>query len=285
MFQVAAELASLELARLQALLIGRRELAGQVLEDIFASRIRGAEALERLHSIGISLSDEHRYLVIVGRSSVPTARIQTRPSNLHSLLFGSGDPYVRATIEDDVVLVVPDSDSVEAMAKILLQHLREKDPAASVGIGHAVSDPLTLTMSYHQAQDAASRGGLRRARPFNLGNLLLGRANTLPIRELATHALEPLTAHDRETGGDLLHSLTVYLECDSSVSEASTRLYVHRNTLRYRLNLITKLTGWSPDTFNGRMHFWVAIRSLAGGIDSLVKNEQRGAKDEQRTDL
>lgn len=277
-FQVAVELASLELARLQALLLGRRELAGQVLEDIFAGRTRGDEALDRLASIGVSLIAGHRHVVIVGRSSLPTARVRSRPSNLHSLLSGGGDPYVRATVDDDVVLVVPASDSVDTVAKLLLQHLREKDPSAAVGVGHPASDPLTLSMSFHQAQEASKAGGISQAGPFNLGNLLVGMASAVPLREFALRELEPLTTHDRENGGELLHSLAVYLETDCSISEAATRLFIHRNTLRYRLNLITKLTQWSPDSFDGRMHFWVAIRSLTDGRDSLSAAVSQGAK-------
>ncbi|MGW6459377.1 PucR family transcriptional regulator [Streptomyces sp. NPDC055078] len=274
-FEAAAELASLELARLQALLMGRRELAGQVLEDVFGGRTRGREALERLSSIGIGLTPETRHAVIVGQSAVSATKLRARPWNLHSLLAGSGDPYVRATVDDDLVLVVPDSDSVDTVARMLLQHLRGMDPAASVGIGPAVSDPVSLTMSYHQARDAAGRGGLHHARPLNLGYLLLGSADALPMRELGAHALEPLASHDRRTGGALVHSLAVYLECDCSVSRAAARLFVHRNTLRYRLNLITELTGWSPDSFDGRMHFWIATRS-ANGPAGRVEDESEG---------
>ncbi|WP_156096533.1 PucR family transcriptional regulator [Amycolatopsis jejuensis] len=262
-FRVAAELASLELARLQALLTGRREMAGQILEDVFTGRSRGREARERLASLGIESGAPAGHSVLVGRTARSGAQLRTRPWNLHSLLAGRGDPYVRATVGNDLVLVVPGSDSLVTVARMLLQHLRMLDSAASVGIGPAASDPVSLSMSYHQARDAAAPDGVHHARPLNLGYLLLGSADTLPMREFVERALEPLTAHDTRTGSELLRSLVVYLDCDCSISQAADRLFVHRNTLRHRLNIISELTGWSPDTFDGRMHFWIATRPAA----------------------
>ncbi|MFE4667011.1 PucR family transcriptional regulator [Streptomyces sp. NPDC056716] len=260
-FELATALASLEIARLQALLLGRRELAAQVLEDVIRGYSRGDEARGRLASIGVPLSAALAHAVIVGRCSVPGARLHARPWNLHSLLTGNGDPYVRAVIDGDLVLVVPAVGAVDTVARLLLQHLRAMDPGASVGVGPAVVDPVSLTMSYLQARDAADGDGLNHARPLNLGHLLLGSADALPMGELGERVLAPLLAHDRRTGGELLRSLVVYLDCDCSASRASAELFVHRNTLRYRLNLISELTGWSPDTFDGRMHFWIAVRA------------------------
>jgi hypothetical protein len=260
-FELAAELASLELARLQAVLVGRRELAAQVLEDVFRGYSSGADARDRLASIGIVLSPDVGHAVVVGRCSAAGARMRTRPWNLHALLTGNGDPYVRATVDGDLVLIVPDTGAVDAVAKLLLQHLRPMDPGASVGIGPVVSDPTSLTMSYYQARDAASGGSVNHARPLNLAHLLLGSADSVPIRELSARALQPLIDHDQRSGGDLLHSLAVYLDSDGSISQASAKLFVHRNTLRYRLNLITELTGWSPDAFDGRMHLWIALHA------------------------
>ncbi len=259
-FRMASHLATLELARLQALLTGRRERAGQILEDVFRGRSLGEEARERLSTIGIEPGPQISYSVLVGRSTLSGARLRSRPWNLHSLLAGRGDPYVRATVDDDLVLVVPSADPVPTIAGMLLEHLRAADPDASVGVGPMVSDPVSLAMSYHQAREAASVAGLHHARPLNLGYLLLGSADTVPVREFGVRALEPLTVHDERTGSELVHSLVTYLDSDCSASRAAERLFVHRNTLRYRLNMIAELTGWSPDTFDGRMHFWIATR-------------------------
>ena len=55
--------------------------------------------------------------------------------------------------------------------------------------------------------------------------------------------VEPLVAHDRERRGDLVRTLRVYFAAGTNASEAADRLYLHRNSLLYRLARIGELTG------------------------------------------
>lgn len=260
---IAAGLASLEMSRRQSLLIGRRELASQVLEDVVLGGSRGPEARARLESIGIRITTSQHFVVIVGRCRSQAARVADMPWNLHSLLNGSGDPYVRAMIAGDVVLVVPNSGSAGGVATTLLHHLRSIDTAASVSIGPAAADLLSLSMSYHQAKNAAAGPGVTHAGPLNLGYWLLGSADQHSLEDLSTRVLEPLLAQDLRVGSELVLSLRTYIEQNCSISAASERLFVHRNTLRYRLNLIKEITGWSADDFDGRLHFWIALNGIS----------------------
>ena len=68
----------------------------------------------------------------------------------------------------------------------------------------------------------------------------LSRSKELaPFREL----VEPLVRYDRERGSDLVRTLRVYFACGSNASEAADKLFLHRNSMLYRLARIEKLTG------------------------------------------
>ncbi len=68
----------------------------------------------------------------------------------------------------------------------------------------------------------------------------LARSEDLrPFRRLA----EPLRAHDRETRGDLVRTLRVYFTTGANASEAADRLFLHRNSIPYRLARVEALTG------------------------------------------
>jgi DNA-binding PucR family transcriptional regulator len=60
-----------------------------------------------------------------------------------------------------------------------------------------------------------------------------------PFREL----VEPLAQHDREHASFLMPTLRAYFASGESVSEAAERLFLHRNSVPYRLDRITSLTG------------------------------------------
>ena len=49
-----------------------------------------------------------------------------------------------------------------------------------------------------------------------------------------------------EAGGELLHTLAVYVEGGGALEACARALYVHPNTVRYRLRRIGEITGHSP---------------------------------------
>jgi DNA-binding PucR family transcriptional regulator len=71
------------------------------------------------------------------------------------------------------------------------------------------------------------------------------------LRELARgSALEPFRAlvgpleeHDRRRRSDLVRTLKAYFDTGANASEAADRLFLHRNSMLYRLARVEKLTG------------------------------------------
>ena len=60
-----------------------------------------------------------------------------------------------------------------------------------------------------------------------------------PFRAL----VEPLREHDRTRRSDLVLTLKTYFAAGGNASEAADRLFLHRNSMLYRLERIQKLTG------------------------------------------
>jgi DNA-binding PucR family transcriptional regulator len=85
-----------------------------------------------------------------------------------------------------------------------------------------------------------------------------------PFRAL----IEPLREQDRARGSDLVRTLRTYFAAGTNASEAADRLFLHRNSMLYRLERIQKLTGL--DLRDGR----VALALQLG----LMANE-RGERD------
>lgn len=68
---------------------------------------------------------------------------------------------------------------------------------------------------------------------------LSGSSDLAPFRAL----ILPLEAHDRERRGDLVRTLAAYLDSGGNVTEAADRLFLHRNSVPYRLGRVRALTG------------------------------------------
>ena len=59
--------------------------------------------------------------------------------------------------------------------------------------------------------------------------------------EFCQYVLGTLVAYDREHNADLLHTLRVYFRCNGNTIEAARQLFLHRNSLQYRLERIEGL--------------------------------------------
>ncbi len=118
--------------------------------------------------------------------------------------------------------------------------------------GPVVVGPVAagLAVASHSAQ--AALGGLRVAaawpdapRPVSARALLGERAvagEAAASDELITTVYAPIAA----AGAELLETLAAYIEDAGSIDGAARRLFVHANTVRYRLRRVTELTGLRP---------------------------------------
>lgn len=73
--------------------------------------------------------------------------------------------------------------------------------------------------------------------------VLLARLARSPEVESFATLVRPLADHDRGRRGDLVRTLRVYFACGANASEAADRLFLHRNSLLYRLSRAEALTG------------------------------------------
>jgi DNA-binding PucR family transcriptional regulator len=55
--------------------------------------------------------------------------------------------------------------------------------------------------------------------------------------------VRPLVEHDLRRRSDLVRTLRAYFAAGANASEAADRMFLHRNSMLYRLQRIQKLTG------------------------------------------
>lgn len=68
--------------------------------------------------------------------------------------------------------------------------------------------------------------------------------------------------------GELVSTLECFLKVSLNISEAASKLFIHRNTLLYRLSKIEKLTGFDPRNFSDAMNLFtmVSVEKVGSGV-------------------
>jgi PucR-like helix-turn-helix protein/diguanylate cyclase with GGDEF domain len=154
-----------------------------------------------------------------------------------------------------VVVLGGAEDMLSAAAKLI-----GRFAPGPVVVGPAVSD---LNAAAYSA--AAALAGLRAApawpdapRPVHASDLLPERAldgDQAARAELIAEVYEPLLSG----GTPLIDTVTTYLEQGFSLEATARLLFVHPNTVRYRLRRVAELTGLSPSQGRDGFTLWVAI--------------------------
>ena len=132
-----------------------------------------------------------------------------------------------------------------------------------IGLSRVAPDIDAINTSYKEAQVAIDVGGVfsEEQTILSYDNLGIGRLiYQLPIRLCELFLQEvfkkgSIESLDEET----ILTINTFFENDLNVSETSRQLFVHRNTLVYRLEKIYKLTGLDLRKFDQAIVFKVAM--------------------------
>ena len=199
----------------------------------------------------------------VGRSDVATVDV------LSGMFPDKMQDFVISINESDIAVIKqlsgePAPEDLAKIAKAMEDTLRNELYIKTViGIGTVVTRLRELADAYKEAQTAINVGKVFDTEKsiINYENLGIGRL----IYQLPTTLCEifltevfkknTIDALDQET----LFTINKFFENNLNVSETSRKLFVHRNTLVYRLEKIKKLTGLDLRQFDHAIVFKVAL--------------------------
>ena len=151
-------------------------------------------------------------------------------------------------------------------AEFLVQSLEEElGIEVSVGVGSTVRDVKDIAQSYARAENA-----IRYADQFGSGGrsgrvhsyrefVLVKMLEDIPESKLAQYLSDLTDETFREIfeNDEMLETAEEFLHSSLNVSETSRNLYMHRNTLLYRLDKIEKATGLNIRSFSDAVSFRV----------------------------
>jgi purine catabolism regulator len=152
----------------------------------------------------------------------------------------------------------------EARSKVLALH----NQPLSLCLGRVVPAPNQVAGSYKEACRTSEIGKVcRMGSPVihydGLGAymLLYRLLDTEELREFKQLYLEPLLELDRRQPSSLLQTLRMYFQCNCNAKETAERMFVHYNTIVYRLDRIKSELNLRLDDPETKLLLQLAIKS------------------------
>lgn len=140
---------------------------------------------------------------------------------------------------------------------------RMPEKEISMGISSRMKDLANLYTAYRRAKAAvrmASMTSMKRMYFDDMGiyRLLYLVPDKALLKEMSENLLAPLIEYDRQHDGQYVETLEKYLELGGSFAAMSELMFIHRNTLMYRMNNIRKMLGTDLTTAQDRMSYQIA---------------------------
>lgn len=165
----------------------------------------------------------------------------------------------------------------EELVKSIKETLKKKgggEARVRVGSGRPAETTLDLPDAYREARQALIIGAMIHAdAEFVMGYGDLGVKRLLylmidhpEVDRFYEDNLAPLEAYDEEWESELMPSLRVYLDQGANLNSAARALFIHRHTLRYRLEQIAEILKVDIDSQEVLQNLQIAfhIRDMKG---------------------
>lgn len=237
----------------------------EFIKNIILDNILTSEIYQRAKELRF-LDDVDRVALLI-RFSVKMD--MTAIDIIQSLFPEKQKDFVFAVDENELVIIKEvksgvEPEHLEMLAKAVTDLVEyEVHARTRVGIGSKVSSIVDLNRSFKEAQIAIEIGKIfeRDKTIVSYTNLGLGRL----IYQLPNTLCENFLSEVFKRGSiesldpETLFTIQKFFENNLNVSETARKLFVHRNTLVYRLEKIRRITGLDLREFEDAIIFKVAL--------------------------
>ena len=284
--QVVAEqgamVCAVEMSRSKAVRETEKRLKSDLLTALLQGELSPRDARLWTETMGLDLSQAHTCLRCSWGSASPPSlrRLETL---VNSEITRLGFKVIVSTMEAEVICFcqAPAGETRPEQVITLGRSITDRatlnypDSQLRCGIGTPADSLDDWRNSFHQAGQALDMARrLGEAKPLffpdlSVYRLLLQIEHSTELRTFQEEILGPLMAY--ENGKELIRTLEIYFERNGNLKKTSNTLYIHRNTLIYRLERIQEITGLDLNDPETRLALQLTlhIRRMLGGAGGV----------------
>lgn len=265
---------AVEMARAKAVREAEKRLKGNLLTALLKEDIAPRDANLWVQSMGLDLAQSHisiRFAWDAGNKTA-TPSMRRLETFVNGVISQQNYRAIVETMGTEVVCIfeLPPAKERPQVALDYSDSVRntalEEYPDVPVrcGLGVAALDMSGWRVSFQQAGQALEMARrLRESRPLyysdlSVYRLLLQLENHPELAAFKSKILGSLLAY--EGSSDLLRTLEVFFEHNANLSKAAEALFIHRNTLMYRMERIKEISGLDFNNTETRLALQLALR-------------------------
>ncbi|MBJ7966917.1 MULTISPECIES: PucR family transcriptional regulator [Bacillus cereus group] len=264
-----------------------RQYSRRIQDEFFTNVINSIfSTQDEIINLGkeFNLSFDQKYICIIGKIDIKEFTMsfmeyQEEKDLIYELIEEELNSYtanVHLFIKDDMYVLLVNCDVIwretekEQMIS-LLKNIQVKiysyfQKSISFGIANSSEQLLHISHSFKEATDAFYYGEMSGSKEFieiyqaKEISAILRMIPQEQLKKFYESTLHSLANENEKDHAVLLHTLSVYLETHCAISETAKRLFLHRNTVIYRLEKCEEILGRNIKDPNETLQLRIAFR-------------------------
>ena len=278
----ASVVCALEMAKQSAVDEAEHRLRGDFFSELLEGTSPPQALLARANGLGYELGEPSRCLV----AGFDDDRLETRhagakaTSGLKELsrqvgrILNSQRIAAPMTIHKDALLVICPANNASSGDHVIniahrITNLKTHDRRSiSIGLGRIRQNIEGIRTSYREANQALvigrrifGHGHVSDFADLGVYRLLYALSEGSELQTYCEETLSELQRYDDRNGTELIQTLVAFFECHGNLRATADSLYLHRNSLSYRLKRIQEIAGIDLDNFEDRFRLHLSLKA------------------------
>jgi purine catabolism regulator len=279
---------ALEMAKAKAVNEAKKSLRGDFLEGLLAGSLPRKE-IERLEGRLDHNTKEPHAVMVAGWSGATRPSLRRMETSVHWVLSNHPRPALVHIFGNQYLVIfqalknAEDMESAHQLGRRIREQIEMEFPESTIigGISGPAKTLAEWPTQYDQALQAMQLGErLKLTNQFvefgSLGiyRLLYDLEEQPEVRQFTDEIIRPLIEYDAQNRGSLVKTVEAYFDHHGNISQTAESLFVHRNTLLYRMERIEELTGINLDQSNMRLALHLSLKLWQLRPDSERKGDE-----------
>lgn len=191
---------------------------------------------------------------------------------IHTLFENEHIPILSSSYTKNIIALInvnnTSLDTLNTLFPQILNYIKENYPnyIVNIGIGTRQKSLEKYKLSYEQASKCINLAIKQKQKnmiyyyeQLGLYQLFYDINNKTLLENFVHNILYSLMAYDKKYNTNLIQTLEVYLNKNCNLNQTAETLFIHRNTIKYRLQRIEEITNTSLNDAFTRLNFFNAI--------------------------
>lgn len=258
------------------------EKIGLISESLIDKLLDPGTSKREIKSLALKINGEFRNYYIV--MNVGNLNID---NDAYEQLMGSinrNQNFKALSYKRHMIIIL--NFDLESMAKTNINYIKSMLEKYStdhiIGVSNTFSNMEDFNVAVRQAKSANEVSDVINKniilyKELNVYKLLYLLKDTRELKEYYSEIIEPLAEYDKHYNLNLLETLESYIENDGDYEKTAESLYLHENTIRYRILKAKKILNLENNNiqFIEQVYIGLKINTILNKKDKALKKQGR----------